>query len=177
MAPVVPPLPARAPAEPLISSAELDTLRKHNEDLAVQLRELEAQLGETRHLVPEPEDRAAAYVGPGTWINADARTSGLTKLIISELPPDGHVPRMTIAAWGSCLPADCEWGEVPFFLLDFHLTQPSYRRGLALWEKNNWNRYLIVTFEKSGLKAECITIAKERLVSHRRRIENFTRIN
>jgi hypothetical protein len=138
---------------------------------------VEAQLAQTKGLVPESDDPVAAYVGPGTWINANPQTSGITKLVISALPPDGHVPRMVIAAWGRCSPADCEWGEVPYFLLDVRSSKPAYRRGLAMWEHEGWNQYLIVTFEKAGLKIECVSVAKLRLRQHFLTTESMTRIN
>jgi hypothetical protein len=177
-APPVPPV-AEIPVEhtPTLS-VEPGTLQKQNEQLEGQLRGLEAELAQTKRLVPEPDDPAAAYVGPGTWINANAQTSSITKIVITEQPPDGHLPRMRIAAWGRCSPTDCEWGEVPLFLLENHsFSKPGYRRGFAAWDSEGWTENLIVTFEKSGLKIECISVAKQRLRPHLITTERMIQLN
>jgi hypothetical protein len=44
----------------------------------------------------------------GTWINIDENTRGLTKVVIG-----GSGAVVSMSAWGSCSPTDCEWGEVP----------------------------------------------------------------
>ena len=41
----------------------------------------------------------------GTWINTDANTSGITKLIITN--------NNQLEAFGKCSPTDCQWGKVP----------------------------------------------------------------
>ncbi len=43
----------------------------------------------------------------GDWVNADANTDGLTRLVIRS--ESGGVQ---VRAWGSCTPVDCEWGAV-----------------------------------------------------------------
>ena len=173
----VPPVSPKPLDEIPTPKVEFDTLRKQNEGLVGQVQELEAQLAQTKRLVPEPDDPAAAYVGPGTWINPNAQTRSITKIVISAQPPDGHLPRMTISAWGKCSPTDCEWGEVPLFLLDYYAPNPAYRRGLAVWEHEGGNNYLIVTFEKAGLKLECASVTKQRLRHHLFTIDSMARIN
>ncbi|MDJ0768171.1 MAG: PASTA domain-containing protein [Ilumatobacter sp.] len=43
----------------------------------------------------------------GTWVNIDAETRGMTRLVIAT---DGG--GATINGFGSCSPSDCDWGEV-----------------------------------------------------------------
>ena len=78
------------------------------------------------------------------------------------------------------MPTDCEWGEVPFFLLNTLSSETTYRRGFAVWDSEGSSYYLIVAFEKTGLKAECITVSKEQpapVLRHQRAIETMTRSN
>jgi hypothetical protein len=178
----VPPVAAASNLNTMVASAALGSLRQQNEIISAKLQELENELAQTKRLVPEPEDSTAAYVGPGTWLNANGQTRGITKIVISGEARShaGFAPTMKIAAWGRCMPTDCEWGEVPFFLLNAFRSETTYRRGFAVWDSEGWSKYLIVAFEKTGLKAECITVSKEQPASfagHQRAIETMTRIN
>jgi hypothetical protein len=46
----------------------------------------------------------------GTWVNTDANTSGITKLIITG--------NNTIQGFGRCSPQDCDWGKTGLTMLD-----------------------------------------------------------
>ena len=159
--------------------AVIESLRQQNDSLNGRIRELEEELTQTRKLVPEAEDPEVAYVGPGTWLNSNAQTAGITKIIISgdARSSGGLPPKMTIAAWGRCSPSDCEWGEVPFYLLNVLSSQRKYRRGLGVWETEGWRKYVIVVFEKGGLKAECISVAKQPGIRHQHSVETMISIN
>ena len=43
----------------------------------------------------------------GIWINVNDNTRGITKVVIG-----GSGNTVTMEAWGSCSPTDCEWGQV-----------------------------------------------------------------
>ncbi len=49
--------------------------------------------------------RAALNDFAGNWENADRNTRGITRL---QITPSGNTLR--VQAWGSCQPADCDWG-------------------------------------------------------------------
>jgi hypothetical protein len=60
---------------------------------------------------------AQAQSGPmnqfaGTWLNSDANTSGMTKLIIQKV----NANTVSFHGYGKCSPQDCDWGviNVPF---------------------------------------------------------------
>ena len=48
----------------------------------------------------------------GTWMNVDANTGGLTKLVITTSPTPADDPNVSVHAWGQCHPTDCDWGVV-----------------------------------------------------------------
>ena len=54
----------------------------------------------------------------------------LQHAFVCQLPAVHGKSMMTINLWGHCLPQDCEWGEVPFVLLNFPSFEPVYQRGL-----------------------------------------------
>lgn len=49
----------------------------------------------------------------GDWVNVDPDTGGITRLVIRREPGLTLVPRYAVHAYGACVPADCDWGEVP----------------------------------------------------------------
>jgi hypothetical protein len=69
----------------------------------------------------------------GTWINIDENTRGLTKVVIG-----GSGDIVSMSAWGSCSPSDCEWGEVPATPLTNSVSAPlaSADRIVAVYEKS-----------------------------------------
>ena len=69
----------------------------------------------------------------GTWINIDENTRGLTKVVIG-----GSGDIVSMSAWGSCSPSDCEWGEVPATPLTSNVGAPasSADRIVAVYEKS-----------------------------------------
>jgi len=146
--------------------------------LETQVQQLQAELEQVKRLVPEPEDASAAYVGPGMWANVEPQTSGTTKIVITgEARGPGQVSTMTIKGWGTCSPKDCEWPEVPFYLLDRFDGPSKYRRGFAVWEYESGARtYLLITFEKSGLRIDKVKFRSGKLVTPYSVVERMTRI-
>ena len=63
------------------------------------------------YLTNDHEDKSTVVKGlnqfAGFWTNSNPNTRGVTALDIDI--SDGHV---TVEAWGSCHPSDCEWGRV-----------------------------------------------------------------
>lgn len=145
--------PISAPPAAVTASQATDHERRA---LEAQVQQLQAELDHARRLIPEAEDSTAAYTGPGTWVNANAQTLGITKLMINgEAKNRGTVSVMTVKAWGKCSPRDCEWAEVPFYILDRHDGPLKYRRGLAVWDYESGARTIVlVTFEKTGLRLD-----------------------
>lgn len=159
----------------------LDLLRRENQHLTEQLRRLseERLVSGAREVPATPPDvsPSEAYVGPGVWIQPNAQAIGITRITLALTGADHGERQMTAAAWGRCNPTDCGWGETPFLLLKADPSMPKARQGFALWEQEGWTRCLIVTFEPTGLKAECISLAKQPLIRHRIETEHLTRIH
>ena len=64
----------------------------------------------------------------GTWTNVDDGTRGITQIQISQ-GPDGH----HIQAWGSCVPADCDWGRTDLDLLGSSVNGPTVDYAVGSW--------------------------------------------
>ncbi|MCP4192155.1 MAG: hypothetical protein GY768_16205 [Planctomycetaceae bacterium] len=64
----------------------------------------------------------------GTWTNVDDGTRGITQIQISQ-GPDGH----QIQAWGSCVPADCDWGRTDLDLLGSSVNGPTVDYAVGSW--------------------------------------------
>jgi len=129
-------------------------------------------------LVPEPEDARAAYAGPGMWANVDPLTRRTRKIAITgEARGAGNISTMTIKGWGACSPVDCEWPEVPFYLLDRPDDTRLYRRGFAFWEYEDGSRtYLLITFEKPGLRIDTVSFRSGKLLTPYSVVERMTRL-
>jgi hypothetical protein len=106
------------------------------------------------------------------------QTTDITKIVLSgqALAP-GHLSLMTIKAWGACSPVDCAWTEVPFFLLDRFDSPNNYRRGFAAWEYEDGRRtYLLITFEKPGLRVDEVIFRGGRTSTPFSVVDRMTRI-
>jgi hypothetical protein len=163
-----------------MADAQLDNLRKENEKLMARIRDLEEELTRIRTHSPEAQDNRVPYAGPGTWVT-DKPSAGITRVVISERPVvNSNNRNMTIQAWGRCGGGDCEWGEVPFFFIrppTSANSQDSSRRGFAAWETESWTKYVLVTFERAGLRVETISVSKDPLRQHFSTVERMVRLN
>lgn len=159
----------------VVVTNRIDDLRSALEE---QVQRLQEELDQVKRLVPEPEDARAAYVGPGVWVNADLQTRGTTKIAIAgDARRPGTVSTMTIRAWGACSPVDCEWPEAPFYVLDRFDGPSKYRRGFAVLEHEDGSRtYLLITFEKSGLRIDKVQFRSGLSVTPYSVVERMTRI-
>jgi hypothetical protein len=165
------------PASDSTASSAIDSIQHERESLQAQLQQVEAELERTKRLIPEPVDRASAYVGPGTWVNTKPQTRNITKVVIADVQVPSGPRTMSIKAWGACSPVDCEWPEVPFFLLSRPDPEPSYRRGFAVWDYEDGQRiYFFVTFEKSGLSIDQVGFKARRLALPYSALARMTRI-
>lgn len=55
----------------------------------------------------------------GTWVNTDANTTGITKLIITN--------NKELQAFGKCSPTDCDWGKTPLTDNSGNMFQAQYK--------------------------------------------------
>jgi hypothetical protein len=158
-APSLPQAPAALSPAPINQqstelNAELAQVRQNNETLQQQIRELQTPRVEPPSRNPIPEDVRTAYVGPGTWVNPEYRSPRVHKLIISGVVDHSRQsPTLTV---------NVGRGEVPLYLFDVNLvlSEPAYRRAFAMWEYDGSFNYLLLTFEKSGLRAEQFYLPK-----------------
>ena len=101
----------------------------------------------------------------GEWTNIDSNTGNVTKVIITN---DDN--ELSISAYGSCHPKDCEWGKVKINEIAASIEEKSnvlpFDYLLALWEidgkiKNAMTEIMKITIEtgpKPKLHIETITI-------------------
>ncbi len=54
---------------------------------------------------PEKQIPAATGSLSGTWVNDNAQTRGITRLVV-----DQQGDAVSVHAWGACQPHDCDWG-------------------------------------------------------------------
>ena len=77
----------------------------------------------------------------GTWLNVDADTRGLTKVIISQ-------NNKKFKTWGSCTPTDCAWGTTNMFgsgnSYKAYYNQGFAKRRLSIAKLGNGNLCVIV---------------------------------
>ena len=166
------------------TSAPLAVVAPNRDDQGIrdvlesQVQQLQAELERVKRLVPEPEDASATYIGPGMWATVDPQTRGTTKIVITgEAGGPGNVSTMTIKGWGACSPVDCEWPEVPFYLLDRFDGARLYRRGFAVWDYADGSRtYLLITFEKSGLRIDKVGFRSGKLLTPYSVVERMKRL-
>lgn len=68
----------------------------------------------------------------GEWTNIDPNTGDITKMIIK------NAGNMTVQAFGSCLPKDCDLGTTELYLIsdsvDDNLNVIPFDHGLAIWD-------------------------------------------
>jgi hypothetical protein len=93
---------------------------------------------------------------PGTWVNVDKNTGGLTTLAVTK---DGA--NWKVRAWGSCQPSDCDWGEVPLSLVHQSVSSKEYTHAIAVWEPGFASTYVIIRFENEQLAVEIFTVFKD----------------
>jgi hypothetical protein len=58
---------------------------------------------------PTPGPQATIDGLVGTWVNADANTSGMTKLFVAKV----NQQQASFRGYGKCSPTDCDWGAIP----------------------------------------------------------------
>lgn len=85
-----------------------------------------------------------------TWINKNSRTSGLTKVVLSN-------KNKTLQAWGSCSPKDCDWGKT---------TVQKFAGGAwdycAVYNSRVAKRSLYIDVQGNTLKVKMISDYKDR---------------
>lgn len=173
------PLPVEPPPSIRPEQSATNAPQTNVHELLARLRDTEIKLEQTARMIPEPADVDGAYVGHGTWLSSEpAPRVGITKIIISgQARNRGTVSTMSIKAWGKCTPADCEWQEVPFHLLDSQEAPRAYRRGFAVWDYEDGRRtHLLITFDKLGLHVHTIGFRGDQRTPYSK-VERMLRVN
>ncbi len=155
------------------SSDEFQTLKAKNEALSEELNTLQRELIQAKQRIPPPDEPEKAYVGPGVWISTEPARSTISKLMTAS---EGE--GWKIKVWNHALLGDTEMEYVPLFLPDLYYSRtPAYRRAFATLDEGNWNNYLVLTFEKEGLKLDTITVSKTPRLKSFRTVEYLKRVD
>ena len=86
----------------------------------------------------------------GNWEGAK-NTRGLMELRIGQ-----ENGRWTAHAFGSCTPQPCDWGVVPFTLLEQRPAGPS--AGVAIWRRGTSTRFVTTHLGEGALVVEIYTL-------------------
>ena len=93
---------------------------------------------------------------PSEWLNPDANTRGLTRLLIAQSDK-----QLTVNGWGKCHPTDCEWGPVELQMLGDHVEDDRLTYGFATWDHKFSVVHLTMKFENQEMLVQSYTIFKD----------------
>jgi hypothetical protein len=66
----------------------------------------------------------------GTWVNDNANTSGITKIVVTGNSVSGY----KIHAYGQCHPTDCDWGRVVLTTYGDSVQDTTHKAGTAVYK-------------------------------------------
>ncbi|MEH2009293.1 hypothetical protein [Nostoc sp.] len=74
----------------------------------------------------------------GTWVNKDANTSNITRLVITS----GGSNKLKIQVFGKCHPSDCDWGTAPLLTYGINVQDTNHKYATANYNKGFANSFL-----------------------------------
>lgn len=80
----------------------------------------------------------------GTWVNKDANTRGVTRLVVTSAGGN----KLNIQVFGKCHPTDCEWGTKPLVTYGINVQDPNHNYATANYNQGFSNSLL--TFSYGG---------------------------
>lgn len=74
----------------------------------------------------------------GTWVNKDANTRGITRLVITSAGGN----KLNIRVFGQCHPTDCDWGTTTLTTYGVNVQDSNHGYGSADYNKGFANTFL-----------------------------------
>jgi hypothetical protein len=74
----------------------------------------------------------------GTWVNKDANTRGITRLVITSAGGN----KLNIRVFGQCHPQDCDWGTTTLATYGVNVQDANHGYGSANYNKGFANTFL-----------------------------------
>ncbi|MBH8554479.1 hypothetical protein I8751_19350 [Nostocaceae cyanobacterium CENA357] len=74
----------------------------------------------------------------GTWVNKDANTRGVTRLVITSAGSN----KLNIRVFGQCHPSDCDWGTKPLLTYGVNVQDTNHSYATANYNKGFANSLL-----------------------------------
>lgn len=93
---------------------------------------------------------AAALVNPaaaapgdfiGTWVNKDANTRGVTRLVVTSAGGD----KLNIQVFGKCHPTDCEWGTKSLVTYGLNVQDSNHKYATTIYNQGFSNSILTLS--------------------------------
>lgn len=136
-----------------------DDLESRVQALEVRVADIEAA-GDSRPASEPPQQSTSTQNADrflGNWKNVDDQTRGLPRLEITH----DNQQALSIRAWGSCSPTDCDWGEVPLALLGDSAGATELPYGFCQWDHGFTDNYMTLRVEDNELAIEVYDIFKD----------------
>lgn len=105
---------------------------------------------------------AAALVSPalaapadfvGTWVNKDANTRGVTRLVVTSAGGNN----LNIQVFGKCHPTDCEWGTKPLVTYGINIQDTNHNYATANYNQGFSNSLLSLSYGGSEVMLQGYT--------------------
>jgi hypothetical protein len=77
----------------------------------------------------------------GTWVNKDANTRGVTRLVITSAGGN----KLNIQVFGQCHPTDCDWGTTSLVTYGLNVQDSDHKYATANYNKNFANSFLTLS--------------------------------
>jgi hypothetical protein len=74
----------------------------------------------------------------GTWVNKDANTRGITRLVITSAGGN----KLNIQVFGKCHPQDCDWGKTSLVTYGLNVQDTNHSYASANYNKSFANSFL-----------------------------------
>ncbi|OUL19968.1 hypothetical protein [Nostoc sp. 106C] len=89
----------------------------------------------------------------GTWVNKDANTRGVTRLVITSAGTN----KLNIQVFGKCHPTDCDWGTAPVVTYGLNVQDTNHTYGTANYNKGFSNTLLTLDYAGSQIMLQGFT--------------------
>jgi hypothetical protein len=96
----------------------------------------------------------------GGWVSEDAETRDMTKFLIAENTGSSSAP-LTINAFGSCSPSDCDWGQRPMHLVGSSISDDTPYRAVSSWDHGFSKVFLVTRLQGSELVYDKFTVFQD----------------
>ncbi|HIK03891.1 MAG TPA: hypothetical protein IGS40_04125 [Trichormus sp. M33_DOE_039] len=89
----------------------------------------------------------------GTWVNKDANTRGITRLVITSAGGN----KLNIRVFGQCHPQDCDWGTTTLATYGVNVQDTNHGYGSATYNKGFANTFLGLGYAGNQIMVQSYT--------------------